>query len=73
MSYSEISKQNKQSNNMISNSNGQKDSKDLLWKSIANEYHLQEVLGEGSFGQVLKATHKKTGVKVAIKLVLNAF
>lgn len=40
MSNSEISKQNKQSNNISSTSYGQKDNKDLLWKSIANEYHL---------------------------------
>ena len=32
-----------------------------LWTQVAKDYQLQEVLGEGSFGQVYKATSLKTG------------
>jgi serine/threonine protein kinase len=41
--------------------------------SITNNYHLEEVLGNGSFGEVIKATCKATNNEVAIKLVGNPF
>lgn len=36
-----------------------------------NEFEIQKVLGEGSFGQVFSAKHKITGAIVAVKVVPN--
>ena len=36
-----------------------------------NEFEIQKVLGEGSFGQVFSAKHKSTGAIVAVKVVPN--
>lgn len=42
----------------------------LQWSAIdPQEYELQELIGEGTFGSVVKATHKPTGTDVAIKLL----
>ena len=42
----------------------------LLWSAIRpEEYELQNSIGEGTFGSVVKAVHRKTGTHVAIKLV----
>ena len=41
------------------------------WKLISNEYKLLDFIGEGSFGQVVRAKNRKTGEKVGIKLIAN--
>lgn len=44
-----------------------------IWRYVTSEYKIMELLGEGSFGQVVKAQHIKTGNIFAIKLVRNIF
>ena len=44
-----------------------------IWKGVQDKYHLLELLGEGSFGQVVKAQHIPTGKIYAIKLVTKVF
>ena len=44
-----------------------------LWNSLSDDYELISALGSGSFGQVAKARHIKSGKIVAIKLVRNVF
>ena len=39
------------------------------WKHVKGEYQLLEVIGEGTFGMVLKAKHRKHGKMVAIKFI----
>lgn len=41
------------------------------WKSITKQYKLVDFLGEGSFGQVVRAKNRETNQKVAIKLITN--
>ena len=43
------------------------------WQEIKNEYKLCAVIGNGTFGQVVKAKHRSTGDYVAIKLITNCF
>lgn len=57
--------------NVLSPSNTKKLSS--IWKGVQDQYNLMELLGEGSFGQVVKAQHKATGKLYAIKLVTNVF
>ena len=38
-----------------------------------NRYQLQEEIGDGSFGRVIKAKNKETGEVVAIKHIKNKF
>jgi len=38
-----------------------------------NRYRLQEEIGDGSFGRVIKAQNKETGEIVAIKHIKNKF
>ena len=38
-----------------------------------NRYQLQEEIGDGSFGRVIKAQNKETGEIVAIKHIKNKF
>ena len=46
---------------------------DPLWKTIRNEYKLIEEMGQGSYGQVIKALHRQSKQIVAIKLMKNIF
>ena len=39
------------------------------WRHISKVYKLTKVIGEGSFGQVVKAKHRENGSVVAIKFV----
>ena len=34
-----------------------------------DKYHVEEMIGEGSFGRVFKATCRTTGDQVALKLI----
>lgn len=38
-------------------------------KTISDYYKLEESLGQGSFATVKRATNKRTGEKVAIKII----
>lgn len=44
-------------------------------QSIKDVYHISRnnILGEGAFGQVFLATHKKSGEKVALKVIPKKF
>ena len=50
---------------MMSNTKPQ----DERWNLVAKTYDLKEVLGQGSYGTVMKAVCKKTKETVAIKLI----
>ena len=39
----------------------------MKYKSLNDEYELGDIIGKGSFGRVIKATHKLTSKVVAIK------
>ena len=39
------------------------------WYALKQDYKLIEVLGVGSFGEVLRAKHRKSGKDVAIKFM----
>ena len=43
------------------------------WKVIKEEYKLLDVLGEGTFGKVIKARVRTTGNLVAIKFIKADF
>ena len=56
-----------------SSSRGSQD-EGMIYSSIDDalkDYKQGSQLGEGSFGRVIKATHKRTGEKMAIKIVEN--
>ena len=40
---------------------------------MKKDYKIKALIGSGSFGQVVKAKHIRTGKTVAIKLIENAF
>jgi serine/threonine protein kinase len=40
-----------------------------IWKNVTNQYNLESIIGEGSYGVVAKGYCKVTGQAVAIKLV----
>ena len=44
-----------------------------LWKYVEVNYEIQALIGQGSFGQVVKAQHKATGEIRAIKMIPNIF
>lgn len=42
---------------------------DQAHRNLSDHFKLEGVLGKGSFATVQKATNKKTGEKVAIKII----
>ena len=44
-----------------------------MWSQVEDKYELNKLLGEGSFGQVMLATHRTTHIKVAIKKIDKVF
>ena len=44
---------------------------DRMKNSILDRYHMGDKIGEGSFGIVYKATHKKTGALVRYFFLMN--
>ncbi|KAJ3255191.1 serine/threonine protein kinase, CMGC, CDC2/CDK sub [Boothiomyces macroporosus] len=45
--------------------------KEFTGVSPISEYEIENKLGEGTFGEVLLATHSKTGLRVALKKILT--
>lgn len=43
------------------------------WRSLTKDYEFIKIQGQGSFGQVVKATHKAKNKTVAIKYIADAF
>jgi serine/threonine protein kinase len=43
------------------------------WKFIEQSYELQKIIGQGSFGEVVRGRDLQIGQIVAIKLIKNAF
>jgi len=39
------------------------------WKNIREKYKLLDVIGEGTFGKVVKARNRDSGITVAIKFI----
>lgn len=44
-----------------------------IWSKAAKDYELLQMIGSGSFGEVVQAKNKITGKIVAIKLLQNLF
>jgi serine/threonine protein kinase len=42
---------------------------DPIWKHLKPNYKLLKIVGQGTFGTVVQAMHRKTGIEVAIKLI----
>lgn len=58
---------------LSSKSNIRTNLEDHRWSFVRNEFKLIELLGEGSFGQVVRAKHRDSGKYFAIKLIKNIF
>ena len=43
------------------------------WKGITDDFKICKIIGQGAFGQVVKAKNRVSGEYVAIKLVTNCF
>ena len=56
----------KKTNNKVKLSN-------TRWAYVKKEYKLVEFLGEGSFGQVVRAKHRVSGKVFAIKMITDVF
>ena len=44
-----------------------------VWKCLENDFEFHRIQGQGSFGQVVKATMKSKNKTVAIKYIEDAF
>jgi serine/threonine protein kinase len=44
-----------------------------VWQTISKDYEFLKIQGQGSFGQVVKATQKSKNKTVAIKYIADAF
>jgi len=44
-----------------------------LWSFIDKDYKIKKALGQGSYGQVVKAKCRETGKYFAIKLIKDIF
>lgn len=44
-----------------------------IWQKATKNYEILQLIGTGSFGEVVLAKKKSTGKKVAIKLLLKPF
>jgi mitogen-activated protein kinase 1/3 len=55
------------------NNNIHINSKVNFWKIVEDEYFLGDELGNGSYGYVKEAIHKRTKIRVAIKMVPKLF
>ena len=40
-----------------------------IWEGVAEHYQVLKAKGQGAFGTVVKAKHRRTGKDVAIKLI----
>ena len=40
-----------------------------IWNRVSDEYRVIKMIGEGTFGTVVKAQHRQSGDLVAIKLI----
>ena len=44
-----------------------------VWMYVQKDFELKQIIGSGSFGTVVKATHRKSGSVYAIKHIAGAF
>lgn len=44
-----------------------------IWKHAHVDYEFMQLIGVGSYGEVVQAKHRKSGTIVAIKLIDNIF
>ena len=49
------------------------DEMDRAWKFIEEEYEILDIIGSGSYGQVVRARQRETGHILAIKLIKDVF
>ena len=47
----------------------QSNSTDATWQCILEDYQIKNLIGAGSYGEVMKAKHKQSQIKVAIKKI----
>ena len=45
------------------------ESLDPMWKQLKSEYKLVRIIGQGTFGTVVQAKHRKSGLECGIKLI----
>ena len=70
-SSEERSNERDDSKSPIKDKKGQKLDLSSAWDIASAYYNLEEIVGEGSYGQVIKGKCKKTSREVAIKFIQN--